>query len=308
MEMIKAGQICEMYLLTNHLPAVIMHLHHICKPDRVRWKLKCDGFNDFMKFPYMLKTSDAISKCNYLLSAPSRLGTGLHCGGELTRIMLALNSKSCPHNFNCKAATPFHNSKIKCVRVSASVTSITLPQHNFLIDNLRSKEWRVSRHPGMRRWWIFYKVFSTENQTQIRREPILTPEYREWSRLPVTLTYSRHWISCSGGRRCPPAAPWRWRADARQTRAGPPWSPWRGGWRSPAPSRPAPARTPRPASPGTAWCDSESWSPGSQRGLHVSIVFSDVSIVLSWLHTGCDAMLRKPPPASAPVSSTECWH
>ena len=36
MEMIKAGQICEMYLLTNHLPAVIMHLHHICKPDRVR--------------------------------------------------------------------------------------------------------------------------------------------------------------------------------------------------------------------------------------------------------------------------------
>ena len=118
-------------------------------------------------------------------------------------------SKFCPHNFNCKAATPFHNSKIKCVRVSASVTSITLPQHNFLIDNLRSKEWRVSRHPGMRRWWIFYKVFSTENQTQIRREPILTPEYREWSRLPVTLTYSRHWISCSGGRRCPPAAPWR---------------------------------------------------------------------------------------------------
>ena len=52
--------ICEMEFITNHLPAVRMHLQNPAKSDET---LKYDGFNNFMKFPFMLKTSDAISKC-----------------------------------------------------------------------------------------------------------------------------------------------------------------------------------------------------------------------------------------------------
>ena len=129
--------------------------------------------------------------------------------------------------------------------------------------------------------------------------------------LGVLLTCSPRWRSCSGGRRCRPAARWGWRAGGSQTRGrGRGWSP------SPPPPTPTtrPARTcPSPAS-SSPLCLCSQYLSRKQRNVELHeasvvhvILFSTNCPVLSPVVT---ASLS----TSCPLHSTlrprrpPCWH